>query len=140
MFLSEGGHFYVDMHFYAAFFACPGKKMAIFMLLCTFMRYFLLTWTSAKKKEAALLRELLLFSVIFFSRKSLYVNKLHKLDQYIDRVSTDLRNFWVPKCLHITLRKSVPLDSPRAPSCVRREQFTSSSNRQAESAFGGLEG
>ena len=67
MFLSEGGHFYGDMHFYATFFACQGfKKMAIFMLLCTFMRYFSLTWTSAKKEEAALLRELLLYSVIFW--------------------------------------------------------------------------
>ena len=46
-------------------FCLSRSKMAIFMLLCTFTRYFLLTWTSAKKEEAALLREFLLYSVIF---------------------------------------------------------------------------
>ena len=69
MFLNEGGHFYVDVHVYATFFACQGQKMAIFMLLWTFMRYFLITWTSAKKKEAELLRGLLLYSVIFLESR-----------------------------------------------------------------------
>ena len=59
---------------------------------------------------------------------------------YLDRVSNDLRICWVPQCLHLTLRTSVPLDAPRDPSCVRRARFTNSTNRQAESAFGGLEG
>ena len=40
MFLSEGWHFYVDMHFYAAFFACQGQKNGRFYVIMHFYAIF----------------------------------------------------------------------------------------------------
>ena len=77
---------YSLVQFLYLFTKCFSAKVVIFTWICTFMRHFfacqgqkwpfscyyallcdifLITWTSAKKEEAALLRELLLYSVIF---------------------------------------------------------------------------